>query len=69
MYLGCVMTQETSFRFLTMEDRVQSHTSPSGICGGQSGKETGLLDFLDVPISVSFHQWYVPIHSFITDSI
>jgi hypothetical protein len=38
---GRAMVQAVSRRPLTVEDRVRSWVSPYGICGGQSGTETG----------------------------
>jgi hypothetical protein len=37
------MAQAVSHRPLTTEARVRSQVSPCGICGGQSGTETGFF--------------------------
>lgn len=47
-----------SLQPLTSKVRVQSQTSPCGICGAKSGT-------FDLPLSISFHQCATPIHSFI----
>jgi hypothetical protein len=48
------MAQAVRHRTLTAEARFRTWVSTCGICGGQSGIETGT--FLRFPLSVSFHR-------------
>jgi hypothetical protein len=51
-FKGRVMAQVVSRRPPTMEVRVRSRVSPSGVCGGQSGAGTGFSPSTSVsPVS------------------
>jgi len=58
------MAQAVSRRILTAEARLQSHTSPCGICGGLSGSGTGFSPSTSVS-SVSIIPPLLHTHSFI----
>jgi hypothetical protein len=51
---GRAMARTVSRRPFTAEDRVRSHVSPCGICGGQSGTGTGFSPSTSV-FSCQFH--------------
>jgi hypothetical protein len=65
-----IMDQAVGRRLLDAEARVWSRVSPCEICGGQSG--TGIMFFsqdFSFPLSVSFQQCSILIHSPTTDAI
>jgi hypothetical protein len=55
------MAQAVSRRSLTAEARIQSRVSPCGICGGQSGTETGFSRSTLV-FPCQFHSTGRPLH-------
>jgi len=54
---------------LIAEVQVQSQASPCYICGGQSGTGQVFLKKFCFPLSVSFQQFCMLIHSSTTDTI
>ena len=98
--VGLTMAQAVSRRILTAGAGVQSHSSPCGICAGQSGSRTGFsprisdiscqyyitnvpysfinlpptlykvfLPAFQLPLSVSFLQCSILIHSSTTNAV
>jgi hypothetical protein len=61
---GSVVTHQT----LTMEAWIQSLANTCNICCGKSGDGTGFLRTWGA-LSVSFHQYSIPIHSSTTKAI
>jgi hypothetical protein len=58
--MGRAMAQAVSRRPSAAEDRVRSRVSPCGVCGGQSGTETGFFSELSV-FPCQFHSTGAPL--------
>jgi len=70
VYGGCIACAVVvGLQSLIAEAQVQSQASPCYICGGQSGTGQIFLKKFCFPLSVSFHQFCVLIHSSTTDTV
>jgi hypothetical protein len=57
MYTGRAMAQAVSRRPFTAEAQDRSRVGPCGICGGQSGIETGFSpEYFGFALSISFQR-------------